>query len=308
MHRKPALISLLLILACCDAGSDVTPAQNHEVRFEVAGALESPLLNEASGIQSGRKGEYFLHNDDGGSMLHVIDQRGRRLGLIAIRNAKNKDWEDITSAPSAEGRLLVIGDIGDNHAGRKSVKLYFIEQPTAGDDGVFPKETDVIHKVKLRYPDGSRDCESMAFDPHSRMILFLTKRDKPPRLYGVKLDEALANEKLELQFLGEGPHLRPPGREDFLWHSKKGAKVSWPTGMDISADGEMAAIITYRSLYLFRREPGESWVEAFRRQGQEFVGPPGSDEEAVTFTPDGRYIIVTTEERPAPIYRIAVPE
>ena len=66
-------------------------------------------------------------------------------------------------------------------------------------------------------------------------------------------------------------------------------------------------MLTYRSLYLYTREEAETWAEAFRREPQEFVGPPGTHDEAVAFSPDGRSVYVTTERRPAPIYRLDLP-
>ena len=74
--------------------------------------------------------------------------------------------------------------------------------------------------------------------------------------------------------------------------------------MDISADGRMAAVLTYRSLYLFQREEGETWAEAFQRQPDEIVGPPGVHDEGVTFSQDGKSVYLTTERQPAPIYRL----
>jgi len=74
--------------------------------------------------------------------------------------------------------------------------------------------------------------------------------------------------------------------------------------MDISTDGRTAAVITYRSLYVFEREDGETWADAFQKQPVEYVGPPGQHEEAVTFGHEPGSIIVTTERRPAPIYRL----
>jgi hypothetical protein len=77
--------------------------------------------------------------------------------------------------------------------------------------------------------------------------------------------------------------------------------------MDISPDGRQAAVITYRSLYLFERVDDESWIEAFQRPPREIVGPPGSQDEAVGFSADGRAVFVTAEESPAPLYRLELP-
>jgi len=173
---------------------------------------------------------------------------------------KNKDWEDITSVPVEDTRWLVVGDIGDNKAKRKSIKLYFTEEPRREDDDHYHGKLELKHWLELTYPDKPRDCESMAYDPIGKQILFLSKRDKPSHLYAVNLETALTQKSAELKFLGEIALLRPPtpanraqfgGRTDF---------ISQPTGFDISADGSEAVIITYRSLYRFQREQDEDWL------------------------------------------------
>jgi hypothetical protein len=77
--------------------------------------------------------------------------------------------------------------------------------------------------------------------------------------------------------------------------------------MDISPDGRMAAVITYRSLYLFRREAAEDWADVFRRQPEEIIGPPGTHDEGVGFSLDGRSIFVAAEGRTAPLFRLDLP-
>jgi hypothetical protein len=74
--------------------------------------------------------------------------------------------------------------------------------------------------------------------------------------------------------------------------------------MDISTDGRTAAVLTYRSLYIFWREDNETWIEAFQRHPEEFEGPPGYYDEAVTFGHEPGSVFVTTERRPAPISRL----
>jgi hypothetical protein len=300
MTRKGLIVALVVLTGGCEQSEQAVDDHIVANGFQVVGQLESRRLNEASGIQAGSDGRFFLHNDDGDD-LFAIDASGRHLGRMKVRRASNQDWEDITRVPGAEGPLLVIGDIGDNHRSRSKRQLYFVAEPPAGhNDG----ELNPVHRLILRMPGRPTDIEAMAYDPSSRMILFLTKADQPPVLYGVYLDDALAAEELPMERLGEVPGFRPPTRIDIVKGLHRGLRVAQPTGMDISADGRLAAIITYRSLYLFSREPGESWIEAFQRPPVEYLGPPGLYDEAVTFSADGRYLYVTTERRPAPLSRL----
>ena len=309
------LILLTLVpaafLGACGRGGDGaagdSPAtgkdSGNSPSFHVVGKLESRRLDEASGIQAGANGVLFLHNDDG-ALLFVTDATGRDLGSAEVGGAKNRDWEDLTRVPGPDGPLLVLGDIGDNRASRSRPSLYFLREPAPND---LEAGLEVTHRLRFSYPDGPRDVEALAYDSSSGQLLLLSKRDQPPRLYGLPLDLALWQHELEAEFLGEVPVLRPPTRTDILRSPSRGLWVSQPTGMDISADGRMAAVLTYRSLYLFHREGQESWAEAFQRQPTEYLGPPGNHDEAVTFSLDGRSVYVTTERRPAPLYRLDLP-
>lgn len=309
MHIKYLFLSaaIVLFLPACDTQTVAQTGipQPPPVSMERTGYLSSKKLDETSGMQASHahSGDFFVHNDDGKPRIYVIDQTGKDLGKLAIKPAKNKDWEDITSVPVGAGRWLVAGDIGDNFAKRKHITLYFVEEPQPDQDGNYSGRLQVEHKLQLTYPDGPRDCEAMSYDPLGKQILFLTKRDKPSHIYAVDLQTALEQDEAELEFLGTLTVLRPPTISD---RAKWGGRTEWisqPTGFDISPDGTEAAIITYRSLYRYRREADENWLTALQRKPEEVVGPPAKQNEAVTYSTDGNSIFVVTEKQPAPIYR-----
>ena len=293
------LLSTAFALTACEAAET-----SGDSAFTTVGTLQNKRINEASGLQAGNGDVFFVHNDEKRDVF-VIDSSGRHLGAFKLDGSKSKDWEDITRVPGADGPLLIIADVGDNQAKRKDVELYFFAEPSPEE---WVGEPEVMHKLTLKYTDGPRDCESVAYDPSSDSILLLSKRDIPPRLYSIPLEKALEEEELVARFLTEVPGFRSPTKMDILSNPKRGMWVSQPTGMDISPDGRTAAVITYRSLYLFRREADESWAEAFQRPPEEFIGPPGTHDEAVAFSADGKYVYVTTERRPAPLYRMELPE
>ena len=301
------LVLAVLILTACEQKSthQAVETDSVPVTMERTGWLKSDELMEASGMQASfsREGDFFVHNDEGEPVLYAIDESGADLGSIAIVPAKNKDWEDITSIPVEGGRWIVAGDIGDNKAKRKFIKLYFAEEPETGKNDRYSGTQELKHSLTLQYPDGPHDCESMAYDPVGRQILFLTKRDKPARLYSVDLDTALTQAHAELKFVGSIARLRPPtSRDRFHWGGRTDF-ISQPTGFDISADGTEAVIITYRSLYRFRRDPGEDWLSALQKEPEEVVGPPSPQNEAISYSFDGKAIFVTTEKQPAPVFR-----
>jgi len=302
MNRQRVTLQILATTALVSATTQLIAAPPIEDAFTITGTLENRAIDEASGLQAGANGVFYTHND-GKRDVFVIDDTGRDLGAFKLDGAKNRDWEDITRVPYRDGHLLMISDSGDNQARYNKIRLYFFPEPAAGE---YHRDHDVLHRTKVTYPDGPRDVESAAWDASSGQILLLSKRDQPPRLYGVPLERALAEDELEAVFLGELKGLRPPTRADLLM-SKRGRWVSQPTALDISPDGRRAAVLTYRSLYLYSRQDGESWAEAFQRAPQEYLGPPGTHDEAVSFSLDGRSVYVTTERRPAPVYRLDLP-
>jgi hypothetical protein len=296
-----ALACLLSILGCSPA-TPPAPGQMQSTN------IRNPVLDEISGIQRGTLNPkaLFVHNDDGPPRVFVIDHAGEDLGSFLLEGARNRDWEDITAVPTPDGPLLVVADTGDNFAQWDSVTLYFLAEPAPGPDGRYQGTVPLVHSITLTYPDGARDCESLAYDSSSQRLLLISKRDTPPRIYGIDLATALAEDAAELQLLGDTVTFRPPTRRDLLiFGPRDGPWVSQPTGFDIAPDGKRAAVISYRSLYLWERAPSESWEAALARTPMEIEAPPSRKEEAVGIEPDGT-IVVTAEGGPAPLYRISV--
>lgn len=298
---------LLFSLSACDHGNNGSDAQEPTTAVELiqAGWLDASDINEASGIQASysQPGTFFIHNDDGPPLLYVIDSSGNDLGAVFIEPAKITDWEDITSVPVDDKRWIVAGNIGDNYARRKYITLYFAEEPQPDAEGFYEGLQLMQHRIDLTYPDGPRDSESLAYDPLSQRLFVLSKRDKPARLYAIDLETALKKNEAELEFLGTITPLRPPTSTDRGIWGGRADYISQPTGMDIAEDGSEVAIITYRSIYRFKRNQGEDLLSTLQREPQEVIGPPAPQNEAVAYSPDSQHIYVTSEKIPAPLFR-----
>lgn len=301
IHSHRALLSSLLglVLAACGQGESAS------LHFSRPGALQSREVDEASGLQASHDhpGLFWVHNDDGPPRVWAIDQSGADLGHFDVQGAVNRDWEDLTLVPRDGPDLLVIGDIGDNRNRRAAVQLIFVPEPAPVGGRILAQEIPPKHVLTLHYPDGPRDCESLAFDPLASRLLLLTKRDVPARLYAVGLDQALTSREATLEFLGTAPGFSPPRASDQARFRKRTPWISQPTGMDISADGQQAAVISYRSLYLFPLRGAADWQAGFHAQPLEVYGPPELTEEAISYSADGQSIFVTGERVGAPVFR-----
>ena len=270
------------------------PVRGDEAPVVVA----DPALRETSGLAVSTVDPDFLWmlNDSGfPARLHLVGRDGRPRGAVDVNGAENRDWEDLRTFRRQGRSWLVVGDIGDNGAVRDSVVLYFIAEPALPAEGEsIGGAVEITRKQVVRYPDGPRDCESMAVDGDG--VWLLTKRDGLPRLYLVPWD----GDQVVARFIAEaskpvvpaGAPLRPHGTQ--------------PTSMDFSADGRMAAVLTYRGVFLVRRGANEGWGGAFARPMEWLGAHRLGQAEALAFTPDGREILVTTEGPSPSLIRMAV--
>lgn len=289
----------LFMLGACDQRESAINAETTPPGIQVrrSGIVQSNQLDEISGLQASRRhpGVLWAHNDDGRPRVHALGNDGRDLGHFDIDEAVNVDWEDMTLIPGQDRDLLVLADIGDNSAKRARVWLYLVEEPEPGPDGRFSGSKPAAHWISLDYPDGPRDAESIAWDPLGQQLLLLSKRQRPFRLYALDARVALEQTEATLEFLGEVDSLRPPTPSDRARFGDRAPWVSQPTGLDISADGATAAVLSYRSLYLFDRKDDSGWLSVLNDTPIEIIGPPGDSEEAVSFGSEAGQIWVSGE-------------
>lgn len=303
--RGAPMLLALALLAC-----DPVPAPDTDAPFRLAATAESGRLDEISGLAvSGRQANLlWTHNDDGAPRVHALGTDGSDRGYFDIRDAVNVDWEDMTRIPGDDTDLLVLADIGDNDARRTNVWLYLVPEPEAGVDGRFAGEVDALNWISVTYPDGPRDAESIAWDPLRNRLLILTKRDQPPRLYALDGQVALTEREAPLVFLGEVPSLRPPMLSDQATFGSRAPWISQPTALSISPDGQRAALLTYRSVYLFDISEDGDWATGLQTEPREIPGPNRINEEAIVFKADGSGVWISAEGDAPPIFEYVLSE
>ena len=293
----------LIILVCLLAGC-AEPATDSVERttafMEVVGELENKKLDEASGLARSYRspGALWSANDDGDATIYAFDSTGKHLGKVKVRKADNKDWEDLASFELEGEPYLLLADIGDNEAKRDKRTLYIVKEPDPKKDKV-----DIEWRIDFTYAAGPRDAESIAVDAENERVLLLTKRDVPALLYELPLrpeDDGV----LEAELLGPVTSLPEPTPRDIAnalalrdWHWQ-------PTAMDIAPDGSFAVIMTYAGVYYYRREPGESWHDAFSHVALGASLGRLKNAEAIAISNDGHHAFVTTEKKRAPLLRI----
>jgi hypothetical protein len=239
----------------------------------------------------------WTHDDSGGApVVYAISTDGKLRGRLRVTGVKNRDWEDIASGEVAGRPCLFVADTGDNDANRDNIAIHIVEEPApdqlspTADTAAAPLAT-----LKLKYEDGPRDCEAVAFDPKERAFYLLSKRDDVPRLYRVPLPDPLQNADVRAHFVGFVPRLPQPLTIQRKLKGPLGKHRGWPTAMDFTADGSAAVVLTYGDVSLFPRRPGESWPDALSRNPIVLPSHVLPQAEAICFSRDGAHIFVASE-------------
>lgn len=218
-------------------------------------------MNEASGlaVSPTNKDLLWVLNDSGCSAeLHLSGSDGGERGKVSVKDTKNVDWEDLCSFLYKGKPYLLIADTGDNMSKRTDCSLHIVPEPQLPAAGqVLNGKVSVAWTIRFHYEDGPRDCEAVAVDEKAGKILLMSKRTTPPVLYELPLkpdqDGILTAKKI-----GEIPRKLPVGMPPIPFGSQ-------PTGLALTPDGSMAAVVTYAGLFVFPRDKGEGWATAFAR-------------------------------------------
>jgi hypothetical protein len=306
-RQRLALASIALGLCACSSPADETVVPSTpRAELVVAGQLESDDLVEASGLaRSQRNPELLWSMNDGGSKarIYAIDNAGFHRGRIRLDDVENRDWEDLSSFTVDGTAYLLVADTGDNDAKRDHVSLHMVLEPDLAEDDKV--KLDPAWSIDFRYPDGPRDLEAAVADPTNERVVLLSKRDWPPVLYEVPLYPP-SDGTIVAKRLGPIESLPSPTRQD-REHAVFTKEYHWqPTGMDISPDGRLAAVLTNRGVYLYRLDPGRSLYESLSGQAYRFGLGNFRNAESVAFSADSNSIFVTLEGRHAPLLRIDI--
>ena len=262
--------------------------------------LRENALSETSGLAVSQRDPNFFWalNDSGnGPRLFLIDALGGAHGSVDVADVRNVDWEDMDSFQLNGKPFLLIADTGDNQARRDACKLIIVPEQDVSSGRVGGTLTPAW-MIRYRYEDGPRDCEAVAVDATERKVLMISKRTWPPVLYEVPLRPTATKEPITARRLGEVN--LPPADP---W---EGPYAGQPTGLSLSPDGRMAAVLTYARVFLFARCPGESWAAALAREPERLRRHGLEQAEAIAFSADGRKIHVISEGKNARICTYAL--
>jgi hypothetical protein len=235
-------------------------------------AFADPRINEASGIvaSSAYADVLYTHNDSGDTArFFAIDDSCRTRATFVLNGVQARDWEDISRGPRG---TLWLGDIGDNNATRdRGVLLHRVlePQPTATGTVRLPSVA-----FRFRYADGPHDAEALMVHPRTGQVLIVTKGFSGGVVYA-------APQPLQAAVPGT---LRQVGR----------VSVPEVTGGDISPDGTHIVLRNYTAAYEWTVK-GDDVVGALQGEPTRIALPSSPQGEAISYSRDGRSLIVTSE-------------
>ncbi|HEX7261213.1 MAG TPA: hypothetical protein VF258_05305 [Luteolibacter sp.] len=260
-------------------------------RVPDAAKLRAPAVTEASGLAISSADPHFMWiiNDSGGTPdIHLAETDGTSRGKTTLKGVDNIDWEDLASFSLHGKNYLLVADTGDNASKRQSCLLHILQEPTLPAAGKNLAATAVpAWQIQFQYADGPRDCEAVAVDAKAGKIILITKRTNPPQVYELPLLPSGKTILQTAQRIGQ-TEVRSPANSLIPFRNQ-------PTGLDISADRSLAAVVTYYGVFLFPRQPNESWAEALAKPPAILKPHLLPQAESVTFSKDGKHIFLTSE-------------
>jgi hypothetical protein len=228
-------------------------------------------INESSGLAASLRhpGIVYTFNDSGGSpQVYALGPDCRTRATLTFSGARNRDWEAMALGPNG----IYVGDIGDNMDGAwPYVTVYRIPEPA-----VLRSQTLRATAYRIKYADGPRNAETMMINPRTGR-LYIASKGFGDSLY-------------------EGPaRLRTSGFN--LMHKVGGAPL-YATDGAFSPDGRTFVIRGYWDAVIYRA-PDKKLAD---------VSIPGQKQgEGITFTADGRSLLLSSEGVGEPLWQVPVP-
>lgn len=232
------------------------------------GCITNRMLSEDSGVIASRTytNLFWTHTDGGKKpILHAINREGISLAEFPVA-ASVHDWEDIAID---DKHRLYLGDIGNNDALRKEIRVYRIAEPDPRKNG---KRLKVGRTWRLRFPDKPFDCESLFVFDHSGYVVSKVFDNAQATLYRFSLDAQTEPAVLEKVC--------------------KLAVTAPITGADISPDGRKLALVSHGAAYLFQID---GRIERAGSVRPFHVKVGNQRMEGCTFVPEG--LLATSESR-----------
>lgn len=263
--------------------------------------LKNSSIDESSGLAASRltANVYWTHNDSGdGPFVYAFDATGESRGVFRVAGAQARDWEDMAIGPGPErGKsYLYLGDIGDNDEKREEIVVYRVAEPALKPTDktttkTRPAATSPAEAIRLRYPDGKHDAETLLVHPTSGNLYVVTK---------VMLRNATVYEATAPLKTGEVIALKRVG--ELKLPSLLGGVL---TGGSISPDGRRVAFCDYLQGYEAELPAASTnFDDIWKAKITGFNLGQREQGESIAYRSDGRALLATSEGKSAPLLQV----
>jgi len=223
------LLSLFVIAFACNDSGNLKVIADLPLRLE-----------EASGIETVANSKFiWMLNDSGNApKLFGLTSTGKIKKELTI-NAKNNDWEDLTSDP--EGNIY-IGDFGNNLNKRDNLAILKVNHADLTTDKIID-----IDRISFRYPDQKKfppKKKHMSFDTEAFFFLndslYIFTKNRVKGDYGkTKLYKVPAT---------QGHHIAT-----YMTSFTTCPELHcWITSADISKDGKKVVLLAQNAAWVFK--------------------------------------------------------
>ena len=221
------LLSVLCLLSCTNFGE-----------LKLISNL-SKSLEEVSGTEvvSNSKLIWMLNDRGNKSKIYGVSKKGKIVKVIKV-NAKNNDWEDLTSDEKGN---LYIGDFGNNESRRKNLAILKVN----AKDLLSSKKVEV-EKIRFYYPNQTNF-------PSKRKQLFF---DAESFFYHKNSFYIFTKSRVKSKFgktaLYKVPATKGNHKAEFISDFNSCDEMNcWITSADISNDGKKVALLSPSSVLIF---------------------------------------------------------
>jgi hypothetical protein len=193
----------------------------------------STSLNEVSAIEKTSHSEMLWVIQDAGNNNHLygLNLKGQIIKDITIKNAKNTDWEDLTS--DAEGNIY-IGDFGNNSKKRTQFTIYKVPQPDTNSNTVEAEQ------INFTLPEDMESSDFEAFFLYDGFFYVFSKDNKTSEL--IKIPNQIGN------------HVA-----SYVSKIKLKGKRLKVTSADISDDGTTIVLLNHDKLWKLTNYSGDDF-------------------------------------------------
>lgn len=273
-------VNLLVVLTICSVQFAATAWAEliiKEPDSQKHFTIKNKHISESSGLACSTRDSHLLwtHNDSGHMpIIYAMDDKGEDLGGFHLDDVKPIDWEDMDAFQYQGKHYLLIADTGDNLKMLFLHRISIITEPEL--DRTSRSAISPSWSFFFQYEDGrAYDVESVAVDVVREKIVLLTKRTKPSVMFELPL-KPLDVDKIQMAI-----------KVDSF------SGIVNPSALDISSDGKLMSINTYRRIHRFQRKsPAERWQYDYSLKYSKLFQP-----EAMCLSKNKKHYYVSSEKQ-----------